>query len=169
MQLRKKSFLLRTVYFIFPLPALSFIAPKTMESPPARLPPVALPLVYLIRHAHMCLFGCCVRCLQSVTIEDQVKFLFLIFSLLDASTQTIGPHPPTSPGLVSLPESLPPRPPMSVDCCLFIIKWRPHKDLHLSLSFDVVHVGAPDKQTNHDAAQHDNMCLVWYHRGSRCH
>jgi hypothetical protein len=78
------------------------------------------------------------------------------------------PHvPPRSCALLNIP------PTANTNFWFFLCcptkRWPPKAEvISLSLIFDVLHFGAPNKGTNSNESAPNTVCLVWAHRDQRC-
>jgi hypothetical protein len=100
--------------------------------------------------------------------KAMVYFMFIIFSLLNLLPQTMGRRPPTcynshAPPLQHLPYRFCQ---LLVGYCVALVKQRPLKaeTPSLSLFFDGLHFGTPNKGTNNGESATNAASLVWAHR-----
>ncbi len=102
-------------------------------------------------------------------LRPQCFILFyFIFLLLSLSPQTMAWHPPHTfcPGRAPSPMSLLPRmPTFGLLLCCLTKRWPPKaKVTSLSLIFNVLRFGIPNKETNSKESASKVTCLVWAHR-----
>ncbi len=124
----------------------------------------------LLHHAHMFLVGCCIWNIDQRPFKATKFFIFSLL-LLSLPPQIMVWRPPNTffPGCAPSPLSLLPQmPTFGWLLCCPTKRWPPKaKVTSLSLIFDVLRFGTPNKGTNSHESAPNAARLVWAHRDER--
>jgi len=131
-------------------------------------PLVAPPLHTSLHHGCLFLVGCCVSDIHRRPYKAMTYFCIFIFSTLNSTPQTMGRRHPHKfrPGSTSSR--------ISPSSLLWSFGWllcrmikRKAQTPPLSLFFEGLHFGAPNKGANNGESATNTTSLVWAHRKQR--